>query len=274
MLECVEGAVTMASAGGSFLTEHNGNATTDWAVRPLQAGDKLAVRAGPAGSWTYLAFAGDLTAPQWLNHTATHSISNFGGGRLTTGDEVIVRNAVVREDREGVIIQPDFLSDPSAVRVVMGPQNHHFPPQTIDQFIGSDFVLTDDFDRMGVRLSGPALQLSDALSIPSEPITRGSLQVAGDGVATLLLADHQTTGGYPKIATVISTDLDQAAQLRARDNIRFTPITPKHAISLARQRAADMDLYLDQVSTPKGSLAQRLLLENLISGAVNAHETS
>ena len=121
---------------------------------------------------------------------------------------------------------------------------------------------------MGVRLEGPPLSLSSALSIPSEPIVRGSLQVSGDGVPTLLLADHQTTGGYPKIATVISADVGAISQLRSGDSLKFQAVTPKHAIDLAREHAKQVMDYLDLISQPRGSLTDRLMSQNLISGVV------
>jgi allophanate hydrolase len=85
-----------------------------------------------------------------------------------------------------------------------------------------------------------------ALSIPSEPILRGSVQVAGDGLATVMLADHGTTGGYPKIATVVSDDLDGFVQLRPNDAVRFKLISPPQAVALARAGDRALRAYLDR----------------------------
>ena len=84
---------------------------------------------------------------------------------------------------------------------------------------------------------GPSLKPIAFLDMPSEAIVRGSVQVAGDGVATVLLADHQTTGGYPKIATVLDADLDAFVQLRPRDMVAFRAITPEQAIERALESA-------------------------------------
>jgi allophanate hydrolase subunit 2 len=132
--------------------------------------------------------------------------------------------------------------------------------------------LSDAYDRMGVRLAGAILRLRDVLSIPSEPVLRGSIQVAADGVATVLLADHQTTGGYPKIATIISADLDQFAQLRAGDSVRFVPVEPSDAIAAARARAEIDAAYFNLISRPGRTLAHRLSGENLIDGAVSVDD--
>ena len=92
----------------------------------------------------------------------------------------------------------------------------------------------------------PARKLApeNALGIPSQGVTRGAVQVAGDGIATVLLADHQTTGGYPKIATILDDDTDGLAQLRPGDHVAFTAISPARAIQLARQRSAALHRFL------------------------------
>ena len=119
----------------------------------------------------------------------------------------------------------------------MGPQDRFFDAAAMAALLGEPFRLSDSYDRMGVRLRGPSLTPVARLDMPSEPVARGSVQVAGDGVATVLLADHQTTGGYPKIATVLGDDLDGFAQLRPRDLVRFVAVTPAQAVVLARQHA-------------------------------------
>jgi allophanate hydrolase subunit 2 len=154
----------------------------------------------------------------------------------------------------------------------MGPQDRFFSPETLTRFLASTFALSDAYDRMGVRLSGPKLPITTALDMPSEPILRGSVQVAGDGAATVMLADHGTTGGYPKIATVIGPDLSPLAQLRSRDSLRFSTVTPHAAILAARAQHMALTAYLAQIAEPRPSLAERLMSVNLISGVVNRDE--
>ena len=122
------------------------------------------------------------------------------------------------------------------VRVVLGPQERYFDSATIETLLSRRFALSDAYDRMGVRLNGPSLRPAATLSMPSEPVVRGSIQVAGDGVATVLLADHQTTGGYPKIATMLSGDVDGFAQLRSRDAVSFRAVSPLTAVAAVRTR--------------------------------------
>ncbi|MEP2531625.1 biotin-dependent carboxyltransferase family protein [Shimia sp.] len=271
VLKCTEGAVSLAIAGGSFLIDRAGERLGNWTVFALQKGETLTVRAGKKGSWTYLAFAGDVIAPKWLDHTATHSASGFGGGQLMSGGDIQVVNAQVREDRHGDISRPGFPSNDHNIRVVQGPQDRFFKKESIETFLSQSYALTSSFDRMGVRLSGPKLELAGALSIPSEPILVGSVQVAGDGVPTVLLADHQTTGGYPKIATVITDDLDKLSQKRAGDHVKFEPVSAETALQITRANAKARTTYLADIAVPKGSLSQRLMRDNLISGAISAH---
>lgn len=268
VLECTSGALSVAVAGGDFSVERSGETLSGWSVFALEQGDKLSVRPAKSGSWTYLAFAGSVEATTWLGSASTHSTSGFGGGQLTTGQDIKVSNARIHEDRHGSIERPSFLPETEEIRVVLGPQDLHFSKAALAAFQSQPFALTSAFDRMGVRLSGPELSLNGALSIPSEAITRGSIQVAGDGVPTVLLADHQTTGGYPKIATVISGDIDRISQMRAGNPVRFVPVSPQEAIQITRKTAMHTDTYLAAVSEPKGTLAQRLMRTNLISGAI------
>lgn len=268
VIDVVGGALTVGIAGGAFDIELNGTPLPAWTAVTPGDGDRLAIRPGRRGSWAYLAVAGRLDVPSWLGHTATHSMSGFGGGVLAAGDEYVVADARIVRDRDGEIPMPDIRPVPTAVGVVIGPQEHHFEPAAVRSLTTSTYALTDAYDRMGVRLDGPPLPLSGALSIPSEAIVRGSVQVTGDGVPTVLLADHQTTGGYPKIATVISSDLDRFAQLRAGDEVDFEPVTPSEAVRRSRSDAADRDRYLATVAGPGRTLTHRLRHQNLIGGAV------
>ncbi len=268
VLDAVSGSVTVAVTGGDFAVELNGAAMPSWYAFTIREGDRLAVRQGARGSWAYVAVAGVLDVPSWLGHTATHSMSGFGGGVLDAGREFDVGDGRIAADREGEIPRLDIARPRTSARVVIGPQERHFEPSAVEAFTGSSFTLTDAYDRMGVRLAGPSLPLRAALSIPSEPIVRGSVQVTGDAVPTVLLADHQTTGGYPKIATMISSDLDCFCQLRAGDDVSFEALTAAAAVRAVRADAVAVREYLSTVAGSGRTLAHRLRRENLISGVV------
>jgi len=271
-LECLSGEITLSVVGACGSVAHNDINKSSWSVLSLQRGERLSVRAGAWGSFSYLGFLGTLCCDQWLGHAATYSLADFGGGMLVQDQEIVVHNAQVREDREGALTIPDVATTVHTADIVLGPQNQHFAAESIAVLTQESFTLSAAFDRMGVRLVGPSLAPVEALSIPSEPIVRGSLQVSGEGVPTVLLADHQTTGGYPKIATMVSTDTDRFAQLRAGDTIRFQVLSSADAVAKARTVTAQRDEYFDYLSKPRGSLAHRLMHENLIDGVVTGSE--
>ncbi|SDN88854.1 biotin-dependent carboxyltransferase family protein [Ensifer sp. YR511] len=270
VLQCLSGAVSFAVAGGGFIVDHAEQKRGSWTIATLKAGEKLAIRPGPWGSWCYLAFAGVLQTATWLGSASTHMMSGFGGGRLGAGQQLTIGNAAKREEREGDIPCPVSARPRSAVRVVMGPQQRFFAAASITALQSGAWRMTDAWDRMGVRLAGPMIAPDATLDMPSEPIVRGSVQVAGDGVATVLLADHQTTGGYPKIATVLDCDLDAFVQLRPRDTIAFRPVSPREAVDIARSAAMRSANYYRVIAKPKGTLDQRLMRENLVDGVVDA----
>ncbi len=265
-LDCVEGSVSFAVAGGGFEVAVAGVRQGPWTVGKVQAGQRLGIRAGAFGSWCVVAFAGNVAGVPWLGSLATHSQSGFGGGMLRAGDRIVVENQEVRAARHGDLAVPDWAGAKGRVRVVMGPQERFFAGDVLERFLAEKFVLSEAYDRMGVRLKGPELPVKGALDMPSEAVLRGSVQVAGDGVATVMLADHGTTGGYPKIATVIGADLDGLVQRRSGDAIEFVDISAEDSVLAARKSCAGLAAYLAEIGTPRGSLEERLMRANLISG--------
>lgn len=237
-LECLSGSVGFAVTGGGFIVDHGGEKRSSWSVATLRRGEKLVIRPGPWGSWCYLAFAGQLQVPRWLGSASTHVMSGHGGGRIVSGQRIDIETSASRPQQDGTIACPVGARPRREVRVTMGPQQRFFHSQAIAHFLSAGWRLTDAWDRMGVRLAGPSIAPVAKLDMPSEPIVRGSVQVAGDGVATVLLSDHQTTGGYPKIATVLECDLDAFVQLRPRESLMFRVVSSSEAVSIARAVAA------------------------------------
>jgi allophanate hydrolase len=243
-LACEAGSVSFAVAGGGFIVKHGGRAAGSWLTATIRAGERLVIRAGPWGSWTYLAFAGAMRAPRWLGSAATHALSGLGGGRVAAGQQIVIDEPARHAAREGVFACPVSARPRTLLHVVMGPQDRFFTPESIGVLLSSTYRLSDAYDRMGVRLRGPAITPRAPLDMPSEALARGAVQVSGDGMPTILLADHQTTGGYPKIATVVDADLDGLAQRRPHDSIAFTAITAEHALTRHRRLAAGARTYL------------------------------
>lgn len=235
-LDCLEGEISFALAGGGFTVLLDGEPIANWGVSRLSAGMRLTIRPGHWGNWTYLALAGKLVARDWLGSQSTLAICEFGGRKLAANQDVMIEDAECRPDRHGPVPCPVDARPRNKLHVVLGPQDSCFHPETLATLTATPFALTNAYDRMGVRLSGPSLAPRTALDIPSAAIVRGSVQVSGDGVATILLADHQTTGGYPKIATVMASDIDGLVQVRPRHAVEFIAVTPAEATCLARMR--------------------------------------
>jgi len=265
ILQCHEGSITLAITGGDFLIEYQGQKISSWTVLTIQKGERLSVRAGKSGSWAYLAFSGKLNVKDWLNSSSTHSTSGFGGGVLKTGQKFTLTDASNQANRIGPILKPNFNTN-DLIHAVLGPQDQYFMNTAIKIFSDSIFKVSDNYDRMGMQLTGPKLELKSALSIPSEPVVKGSIQVSGDGIPTILLADHQTTGGYPKIATVISSDINRLVQFRSNQSVKFILINSNKALQKTRKFLDMKEKYLQKISISKGTLEQRLMSENLIGG--------
>lgn len=269
VLVAAVGSVTVAVCGGGFDVVHGRERCAPWSVCTLRQGDELSIAAGRWGSWCYLAVAGDLAAHRFMGSTATHVRSGLGGGLLRVGDQLVVEHATAQPDRDGPVEVPPGARTASRLRVVPGPQAHCFVPGAVDALLGGGYRLTPAGDRMGVRLDGPRLELADALGVPSAPVVRGSIQVAGDGVPTLLFADHQTTGGYPRIATVIDPDVDRAARLRPGDPVEFVAIDPESAVLAARATAAEHRRAVEALAERPGVRSRRLLSVDLVGGVVD-----
>jgi biotin-dependent carboxylase-like uncharacterized protein len=260
VLRCIEGEVAFALAGGDFVATLDGVSLGGWNGGVLRPGSRLVVRDGGGSNWATLAFGGEIQCREWLGSSATLALAGLGGGRLVAGDRVVVGVRPGVEPRN--IVPPSRENAP--VRVVMGPQADSFSDETVAALLGESFAIGPAFDRMGVVLQGaPLVPLS--VSMLSAPVLRGNVQVNGDGVATILLADHQTTGGYPRIASVISADLDRVAQLRSGQSLRFVAVTAGEAVELARAAAACCAGWM--VAT---RFEERLAGANLIDGAVDA----
>ncbi len=246
MLDCLAGEIGYALAGGGFIARISGEGAdgrdqTSWHRGNLRAGQSIEIRPGPWGSWCYLALAGTLEVPRWLGSASTHSQSGLGGGRLTAGREIEV--SASRTTPEAAIPISVWARPHGFVHCLPGPQCELFAPEALDLLTSAEFRLTPAYDRMGLRLKGPALMPKDALGIPSGPVTRGALQIAGDGVPSLLMADHQTTGGYPRLATVLDADLDALAQHRPNDVLRFRAVSAMAALGVARSHRAAQGRY-------------------------------
>ena len=159
------------------------------------------------------------------------------------------------------------LEENGSLRIIFGPQKDYFKEESIRDFLGSPYLITRDADRMGMRLDGPVLKHERGYNIVSDGIVTGAIQVPGTGQPIVLLADHQTTGGYPKMATVISADISRMGRLRPGDTVKFKEVTADEA---EKARVEHEKMVLSAISGFDNAdpwLDEKALYtENLISG--------
>jgi antagonist of KipI len=153
----------------------------------------------------------------------------FGGRALTAGDVLHVGRSPAAALPTAPVRTPRLPEGGARLRAIAGPHDGLFAPPSIDLFFNARFTLTPKSNRMGYRLEGPPLEHGPDAEILSDATPMGSVQVPKSGQPILLMADRQTTGGYPKIATVIGADLPLAGQLAPGDWVCFTPCTRREA---------------------------------------------
>jgi allophanate hydrolase len=234
------------------------------------------VRIGPVirGAVLYIAVEGGFEVEPVLGSVSTYLRGGFGGwqGRaLVAGDRLQLRLDSVRQREERRLEGLD-LAVPARLRAIDGPQIDYFSSEEIAAFFSSEYTVCAA-DRMGMRLHGRALSHSGSFDIASDGTAPGSIQISGNGQPIVLLADRQTTGGYPKIATVISADLPALGRIPIGSKIGFERITIETAEALRRALFAKIDGISSGLIGLGGGTAERstdLLRCNLISGVVDA----
>jgi 5-oxoprolinase (ATP-hydrolysing) subunit C len=276
-LTAESGPVAIALAGGDFAISLDSRPLPSvGVVLMLEPGAVLKIRAGNSGSWCYLAVAGRFAVPQVLGSSATHTRTGFGGvdGRaLRVGDYLRIEPSHKPQPSLGVIAAP-WLDRPSGViRVVLGPQDDYFSADQIAAFLDGPWSVSTKADRMAYFLDGPRLKHAKGYNIVSDGIAMGAIQVPGDGRPIVLMADRQSTGGYPKIATVIGPDLGRLAQARPGTSFRFEALSIAEAVAVRRQEAAVLAQGVVVEPLVRTQFTSEFLLNlNLIDGVVNATE--
>lgn len=222
----------------------DGSPVAAWQSHLLRAGQKLAIGAMPGAVWGYIAISGGLDTPPVLGARATHLRTAIGGldGRvLRAGDHLSLGTPTCEPDRSRALLRP-WRSRTGPIRVVLGPQDSYFSEEVLARFLTRPFTASAKRDRMAMVLEGPALPAARGHDIVSDGTVAGSVQVPGSGQPMVLMADRQTTGGYPKIATIAHVDLPRLSQLPVGRSFRFQAIAQAQAEDLlirARQAFRD-----------------------------------
>ncbi|MCK8816902.1 biotin-dependent carboxyltransferase family protein [Natroniella sulfidigena] len=221
----------IAITGGGMNPELDGKEIPMWQAVKVSKGSKLSLNGVKAGLRGYIAIRGGIKLPEVMGSKSTYlrgELGGFKGRKLKQGDELsLAKNKEVREFCLKRSIPADLLEDyleDRKIRVIVGPQGDYFTSKSLETFLTSRYQLTTQSDRMGCRLAGPTLEHTKGADIISDGIASGAIQVPGDGQPIIMLADRQTTGGYAKIANVISIDLPKVAQAKPGDKLKFEQI--------------------------------------------------
>jgi len=229
------GAVRVALAGASRNADISGRAVAFDTSMTLMDGETLTFGFARGGSFSYLAIEGAIQGEPMFGSLAVNARAGLGSPYprpLQAGDELQVSSASGAAERR--IDQPAVADAP--IRVVMGPQDDEFGDAT-QLFLDSEWKISPTSDRMGYRLEGPVIKHLHGHNIVSDGTVNGSIQVPGNGQPIVLMPDRGTSGGYPKIATVISADLGRLAQIPAGRAFRFRAVSMAEAQAEARKFA-------------------------------------
>lgn len=250
-----------ALTGADMSPSLNGRPVSMYRPVLAKAGDILSFGYAASGLRAYLGVYGGISVPLIMGSRSTNLKCRLGGvkGRpLKQGDILPTRKSTeeVRDFWKSIqgnvhgsspFVKQPLLQRPSTpkryygseeyvlLRAVEGPQIQAFTEKGVRTFLRNPYRLSSDCDRMALRLEGPVIDMIQGADIISDGIVEGSVQVSASGLPMVMMADHQTTGGYAKIATVISTDIPALAQLRPGEWVTFQFVTPQEAVNICRR---------------------------------------
>jgi antagonist of KipI len=231
-------ALEMTLAGGAFEFESGavialtgsdfGAGRPLWTAIEIPAGGAVRCSATRSGARGYLCVRGGIDVPKVMGSSSTHVMTGVGGRPLRAGDVLSVGDAAVRRPRKAAANPPQYERS-VRLRATPGPQADWFS----GELYGGSYTVSEESNRMGIRLRGTAMA-SPPGHMLSEGVALGTVQAPPDGQPIILFVEHQTSGGYPKPANVISADFWRLGQLRPRDEVRFEAVTFEEAVEFLR----------------------------------------
>jgi biotin-dependent carboxylase-like uncharacterized protein len=280
-------ALEMTLAGDSLKFEHNcqvavcgadmqatlnGEKINNWSAFTVPAGGTLVFGYAQEGCRAYLAVRGGIAVPAVLGSKSTYTraaVGGVSGRKLTAGDVLKIGDEVVVPGVAAFLpegYRPAYTAN-ITLRVLPGPQDDLFTADGVKTLFGSEYIIADEADRMGYRLDGPEIKHSGKPDIISDALPHGAIQVPGHGRPIVMMVDHQTTGGYPKIGVVIGPDLALLAQAKPGDSVTFKRCGDEEAVEALR---AEARRYSDIEAWRAGLLAPAAAVRRL-SVTVNGH---
>ncbi len=245
----------IAITGGDFMPTLNGEPVPMYEAVYVNRGDILKFGSARTGSRGYIAFSSYLDVPVVMGSRCTNLKSGIGGfkGRKLKDEDYInfrIKRRYLPYFLSRKLKAEDFSAEQETLRVVLGPQDERFTKAGIETFLSEEYTVTSDFDRMGCRLEGAFIAAKEMGDMISDGIAYGSIQVPSHGKPIILLSDRQTTGGYPKIATVASVDIPKLVQRKTDHKIRFQSISVQEAQQLYREEELDYNRMRQEIHVP------------------------
>ncbi len=234
----------VAISGSDFGATLDHQTLATHTVFKVQPGQTLQFGPTKTGARAYLCVRGGLDVPRVLGSRSTHLLSGLGGcaGRALRKHDVLPIGSDLMwgtsADRSAAWKESE--STRGTIRVTQGPQWESFSESVRKQFFEQSYVVTEEANRMGIRLKGTQHQLAATKDMITEGVSLGAIQVTPGGQPIILFVEQQTTGGYPEIANVIAADFSSVGQLRPRDEIRFELVT----MLVARDRYVEQERFL------------------------------
>jgi len=241
--------LVIAITGGDLTPKVDGSPLSMWQTVSVRENSQISFTGVRDGIRSYLSVAGGIQVPEIMGSKSTYiraGIGGFEGRPLKKGDRLRIgrQRSGLSLCRIKEVFIPRY-GGKWKTRVIMGPQDDYFSKQGIETFTSSEYTITPQSDRMGYRLQGPVIEHREDADIISDATCLGSIQVPGHGFPFILLADRQTTGGYPKIATAISVDLYNLGQAKPGDKIQFSPINVIEAHEIRKSYERRMKQCID-----------------------------
>ena len=236
-----KGDAVIAVTGADLTPMLDGSPLPRWEAVRVTAGSRVSFHGMTDGIRGYLAISGGIDVPEVMGSRSTYVKGGFGG---LNGSAISAAAVLDTLDTAGPAraFPPDFQAPvygtAHELRVILGPQEHAFDDEAISTLLGSTFTVSLDSDRMGYRLEGPQIAHRDSPDIISEGNAPGAVQVSGDGVPTVLMADRGTTGGYTKLAAVIAADVGRLAQAVPGETVSFAVVSHDEALAALEEQEA------------------------------------
>ena len=215
----------------------------------LEDGEQIDIISTKKSVYGYLSIEGGFKLEKIWKSFSINTKAEIGpndGKKYSINEKILIQKSIIKNVLKKNINYNNYFDN--IVRVIRGTNFDYFSNQAKINFLNEQYSVTRLSDRMGMRLDGPNLENIVNTNIKSEGLVRGVIQVPADGKPIILLSDHGTIGGYPKIATIISADLDKVAQLTPGTNIKFKEVKLEEAEKLFNEYSKETNKYLNELS--------------------------